>query len=160
MNKLTEFDFIFRHIIKDLESKLAAKEAMIKALQQHSFDRDSIQHSILGQRPNLSKHTRSVSSNISASLVNAQAQNSSGLITRNLKNLSIAGFSSTPMTRYSDLASSNSASRTSGYSTQSSSSTGSTMINENMIKSSMDSGDALKEFEVNNTRLTDKVYFF
>lgn len=128
--------------IKELESKLAEKDAMIKVLQ-HSLDRDAIQQSILAQRTNLNKHTRSVSS---MGLVNSSAnsQTANNLITRNLKNLSIAS--------YSDLASSNSASsRTSGYSTQSnSSSTGSCSVgNETVTKSNIDNIDnhSLKEFD-------------
>ena len=159
--------------IKDLESKLAEKEAMIKVLNQHSLNRDSVlQQSILAQqRSNLNKHTRSVSSMgvvNSASAANAQASNSSSLIARKLKNLSIAECPSScgggsslshQVNRYTDLASSNSAasSRTSGYSTTSS--TGS-VVNENAIKSGTSGAvddESLKEFD---KRLANKVTLF
>ncbi|XP_015917379.1 angiomotin isoform X2 [Parasteatoda tepidariorum] len=45
--------------IKDFESKLAEKDAMIKVLQQHSQEKDAVlQHAVLGRPP---RHTRSVS---------------------------------------------------------------------------------------------------
>lgn len=47
--------------IKDLESKLAEKNAMIKVLQQHSIDKDeAFQKSVFAQR-NPGRHTRSAS---------------------------------------------------------------------------------------------------
>ena len=158
--------------IKDLESKLAEKEAMIKVLNQHSMNRDSVlQQSILAQqRQNLNKHTRSVSSMglvNSASAANAQASSGNSPVSRKLKNLSIAECPAScagsqlahQVNRYDDLACSNSAasSRTSGYSTTSS--TGS-MANENAIKSSAPGtadDEPLKEFD---KRLANKVTLF
>lgn len=149
--------------VKELESKLFEKDAMIKVLQ-HSLDHDSMQQSILAQRPNLNKHTRSVSS---MGLVNSSTSNSNtnSLVTRNLKNLSISNCptstsKNTVTNRYSDLASSNSAS--SGYSSQSNnnSSTDSCLMtsNENIMKSNIENGDnhPLKF----DKRLTDKVWIF
>lgn len=156
--------------IKDLESKLAEKEAMIKVLNQHSLNREGVlQQSIMAQqRSNLTKHTRSVSSMGLVNSASANAQTSSSLIARKLKNLSIAecpvsscgGGSSSlghQVNRYTDLASSNSAasSRTSGYST-----TSSTGSNENAIKSGASGAaddESLKEYD---KRLANKVTLF
>lgn len=160
--------------IKDLESKLYEKEAMIRVLNQHSINRDTVlQQSILAQqRPNLNKHTRSVSSmglvNSSASSAASQAPNS--LIARKLKNLSIAECPSScsgsslghQVNRYADLASSNSAasSRTSGYSTTSSTGSVVNENRENAIKSSAPGtvdDESLKEYD---KRLANKVTLF
>lgn len=145
--------------IKDLESKLAEKEAMIKVLQQHSLDRDNVlQQSILAQRSNLNKHTRSVSS---MGLVNSSqmSNGTNNLITRNLKNLSLSTCPNSSANCYNDLTSSNSASsRTSGYSTTSNSSTGST-VNENVMKTtSMVDEQSLKEFD--KRLINNKVYIY
>lgn len=49
--------------IRDLESKLAEKDAMIKVLQQHSLDKDVVlQKSLLAQRSATGRHARSASS--------------------------------------------------------------------------------------------------
>lgn len=147
--------------IKDLETKLAEKDAMIKVLQHHSIDRDnSSLQSILAQRSSLNKHTRSASSTGLGNSANSQAQNN--LLVRNLKNLSISGCPTSTINRYSDLASSNSASsRTSGYSTTSNSSTGSCTVTEveanNSLKpNSLIDDESFKEFD---KRLANKVYY-
>lgn len=49
----------FESRIKDYESKLAEKDAMIKVLQQHSQEKDAVlQHAVLGRPP---RHTRAAS---------------------------------------------------------------------------------------------------
>lgn len=49
--------------IRDMESKLAEKDAMIKVLQQHSRDKDVVlQKSLLAHRSNPGRHARSASS--------------------------------------------------------------------------------------------------
>ena len=52
----------FEGRIKDMESKLAEKEAMIRVLRQHSRDKDVVlQKTVLAQRGAPNRHTRSAS---------------------------------------------------------------------------------------------------
>lgn len=143
--------------IKDLENKLAEKDAMIKAL--HSLDRDNshltsqFDQKILAQR-NLNKHTRSVSS---MGLVNNSTGTQNNLLVRNLKNLSISGCpTSSPINRYADSASS----RTSGYSSTSNNSSTGSCSTEQQNNNSLIDEQSLKELKEFDKRLTNKVYYF
>lgn len=52
--------FVLKCRIKDMESKLAERDAMIKVLQQHSQEKDAVlQNAVRGRPP---RHTRAASS--------------------------------------------------------------------------------------------------